>query len=72
MSELIYRGINYKFQKQNQQKDPVDKCGAKKAQSFNKLISIKPLQYYTYRGVSYTKTIVFDLQHQVLLDIDRQ
>lgn len=38
----------------------------------NKVILIRPIQYYTYRGVSYTKNLVFDTKTQLLLDIDRQ
>jgi len=76
MIKLIYRGIKYKSQSNQQTKKsvrfPADRCGTKKAQNFDKLISIKPIHYYTYRGVSYTKTVVFDLQHQILLDVDRQ
>ena len=78
MTKLIYRGINYKSQKQNKQtrkisdRVPSDKCGAKKKQNFDKLISIKPIHYYTYRGVSYTKSVVSDRYRQVLLNIERQ
>lgn len=78
MIELVYRGINYKSQRQKEQTQkiytltPSDKCGAKKSENLNRLISIKPLHYYTYRGVSYTKTVVSDSRKKILLDIDRQ
>ena len=38
----------------------------------NKIIQIKPIHYYTYRGVSYTKNLIFDTHTHSLLDIDRQ
>ena len=38
----------------------------------NKVILIRPIQYYTYRGVSYTKNLTFDIKTQFLIDIDRQ
>ena len=35
------------------------------------LILIRPIHYYTYRGVSYTKNLTFDNRSKNLLDIDR-
>lgn len=73
MSELVYRGINYKSQTPKIYTQTLsDKCDSTKSQNFDKLISIKPMHYYTYRGVSYTKTVVSDSQRKILLDIDRQ
>ena len=74
--KLIYRGIDYKSQTKDKQPKkfrptPVDKCGANKTKSLNRLISIEPV-YYTYRGVSYIKNIVSDTHERILLDIDRQ
>lgn len=76
--KLTYRGIDYKLQKtevESQQHDcevASDKYCLNNAQANKKIILIRPIHYYTYRGVSYTKNLVFDTQNQLLLDIDRQ
>ena len=49
-----------------------DKYRLSNAQDANKVILIRPVRYYTYRGVSYSKNLVFDTQTKLLLDIDRQ
>ena len=78
MTKLIYRGINYKFQKQNEQvkkpnfKVPVDQGGSQNISNSQRLISIRPMNYYTYRGVSYSKNLISDSHKQILLDIERQ
>ncbi|MEL6581470.1 MAG: hypothetical protein AAFQ14_17155 [Cyanobacteria bacterium J06621_12] len=78
MINLTYRGISYKSPLINQQLDlsepvtPVDRCGSQKAQTGDRLISITPMNYYTYRGVSYSKNLVADLHQGILLDIARQ
>ena len=71
MLKLTYRGINYKSQTTDIQ-TPVDKCGSKNDRDFDRLISIKPMHYYTYRGVSYIKTIISDRDKRILLALDRQ
>ncbi|MEL6494983.1 MAG: hypothetical protein AAFQ41_07645 [Cyanobacteria bacterium J06623_7] len=76
--KFTYRGVGYKSPIQDGQAKksvlpiPVDKCGAPRRQNFDRLISIVPLNYYTYRGVSYTKTLVSDTWERILLDIARQ
>ena len=61
--KLTYRGIDYKSQTKDKQPEkfpcptPLDKCGANKTKSLDRLISIEPV-YYTYRGVSYIKNFV--------------
>jgi len=77
MIKLIYRGINYRshqLDKQGKKSDlrvPVDRCGSRSPHS-PRLISIRPMYYYTYRGVSYTKNLISDSHKRILLDIDRQ
>ena len=51
---------------------PCRKADRQNDNSDNKVILVKPIHYYTYRGVSYTKNLVFDTQTRLLLDIDRQ
>ena len=75
--KLTYRGINYKSQlaeKAQQLNYAVasQKYSLDNAQTEKKVILIRPVHYYTYRGVSYTKNLVFDAQNKLLLDIDRQ
>lgn len=78
MNQLTYRGINYKSQtldiqpEQDRCSTPVDRCGSQKHQNLNRLIAIKPMHYYTYRGVSYLKTTIGDRERQLLLDLDRR
>ena len=71
--ELIYRGVNYQPQViQPQQLTVTNKYRLSNAPDSNKIILIKPIHYYTYRGVSYAKNLVFDTKTKLLLDIDRQ
>ncbi len=76
--KLTYRGINYKSEiteAENQSpktEAAFDKYRLGNAQDSNKIILIRPIHYYTYRGVSYTKNLIFDTQTKFLLDIDRQ
>ena len=83
--KLTYRGINYKAQKQETKSDSLENAiGESQAIGIpldqhltdniekNKVIQIKPIHYYAYRGVSYTKNLVFDGNTKVLLDIDRK
>lgn len=75
---LTYRGINYKSStaaaesKSLEQMVSFDKYRLSNAQDANKVILIRPVRYYTYRGVSYSKNLVFNTQTKLLLDIDRQ
>ena len=73
--KLIYRGIKYLSGKSNVTVQPAKPAIAQKyrlssSPDSNKVIIIRPIHYYTYRGVSYTKNSVFDTQTKVLLDID--
>ena len=76
--ELTYRGIDYKSQLASTEPQQHDRTVADEkrcldhAQTEKKIILIKPIHYYTYRGVSYTKNLVFDTQNKVLRTIDRQ
>lgn len=74
--KLIYRGINYESPKtESQQLEGnifLNKYRLGNAQDSNKIILIRPIHYYTYRGASYTKNLVFDHKTKLLLDIDRQ
>ena len=73
--KLIYRGIKYLSGKSNVTVQPpktiAQKYRLSSSPDSNKVIIIRPIHYYTYRGVSYTKNSVFDTQTKVLLDIDR-
>ncbi|MEM8718984.1 MAG: DUF4278 domain-containing protein [Cyanobacteria bacterium P01_G01_bin.39] len=77
---LIYRGIRYESQqaavsKKFQASVPdisLRKYRLSNAHDANKIILIRPMHYYTYRGVCYTKNLVFNSQTKLLLDIDRQ
>jgi hypothetical protein len=76
--KLTYRGIIYKLQKtdaephQHHYSVASNKYCLNNAQAENKVILIRPIHYFTYRGVSYTKNLVFDIRNKLLLDIDRQ
>lgn len=76
--KLTYRGINYQSQKTEVRPQQLQSAILLKqyhlanAQDANKIILIRPLHYYTYRGISYTKNFVFDTQTKLLLDIDHQ
>ena len=60
------------FAKQVLRTQPCRKAYRQDDNSDNKVILVKPIHYYTYRGVSYTKNLVFDTQTSLLLNIDRQ
>ena len=76
--KLTYRGIKYKSEISEAETQTLktgaafDKYRLGNAQDSNKVILIRPMHYYTYRGVSYTKNLVFDTQTKLLLNIDRQ
>ncbi|HEY9767494.1 MAG TPA: DUF4278 domain-containing protein [Coleofasciculaceae cyanobacterium] len=76
--KLTYRGINYQSQKievrpqQLQSAILLKKYCLANAQDANQNNLIRPIHYYTYRGVSYTKNLMFDTQTKLLLDIERQ
>ena len=66
--KLTYRGISYKFLNVENKSKPKVKAKTNTHQT----LRIRPLHYYTYRGVSYTKHLTFDGNTNILLDIDRQ
>ena len=76
--KLTYRGINYKSRKTAIDPKhlgggiPTTKYRLSNHQDSNKVILIRPIHYFTYRGVSYTKQLIFDNRTKFLLDIDRQ
>jgi|GEM_PF-2508021 len=76
--KLTYRGINYKSQKQEvnprelPSATPCSKYLVSNHQDSNKVILVRPIHYYTYRGVSYTKNLIFDSNTKLLLDLDHQ
>lgn len=77
--KLTYRGINYQAQKPENQSNLsecdaglLDKHLTKNLENSNRVIQIKPIYYYTYRGVSYTKNLFFDTDNQLLIDVDRK
>ena len=75
--KLIYRGIKYLSRKskvtvRSPKSAIAQKYRLSSSPDSNKVMLIRPIQYYTYRGVSYTKSLVFDTKTIVLLDLDRQ
>ncbi|MDJ0572601.1 MAG: DUF4278 domain-containing protein [Pleurocapsa sp. MO_192.B19] len=76
--KLTYRGINYQIHKTAVEPKQFDsainlaKYRISNHHDSNKVILIRPIHYYTYRGVSYTKHLIFDTKTELLLDINRQ
>lgn len=75
--KLTYRGVKYEIQQQEIQPEKLLAASLSKYlvsdhQDANKVILVRPINYYTYRGVSYTKNLVFDTNTKLLVDIDRQ
>ena len=82
--KLTYRGKNYQVQipevKPNLFDDAIvnlEKGMTTEKHSINsiehnKVIQVKPIHYYTYRGVSYTKNLIFDTHAKLLLNINRK
>ena len=75
--KLTYRGIKYQAPAADATTDniapgiPQDKKIQDKRPQNNKFILVRPIHYYTYRGVSYTKNLFFDNNTKNLLDTDR-
>ena len=80
--KLTYRGIKYQTPAPKKTTDNLataipqdnqiqDKKIPNKHPQENQLILVRPIHYYTYRGVSYTKNLFFDNNTKNLLDIDR-
>ena len=76
--KLTYRGIKYKSPKPEVEPKQTNlaiafsKYLVSNHQDGNKVILVRPIHYYTYRGVSYTKNLIFDNHTKLLLDVDRQ
>ena len=74
--KLTYRGRSYKAQKEVKTNLSENKIvleqHLKSSTEENKVIQIKPIHYYTYRGISYTKNLFFDSHSKLLLDIERK
>lgn len=76
MMKLTYRGIKYTSPTQvwnrSSSHDILHQHRLSHSRDSNVVILIRPQRYYNYRGISYTKTLVFDTKTQNLLNIDRQ
>lgn len=64
--KLTYRGVNYQSQATEVQSKQLD-CANPEAKyrlssdpNSHKIILIRPTHFYTYRGVSYTKNLIFN------------
>lgn len=67
--QLIYRGISYKnsFQAQKTPKvDYIRKYRLSEDYDSNKIAWVRPIRYYIYRGVSYTKSPMINATTQLL------
>ncbi len=67
--QLIYRGISYKniFQAQKTPKvDYIRKYRLSEDYDSNKIAWVRPIRYYIYRGVSYTKSPIINATTQLL------
>ena len=73
--KLTYRGINYtslSFQGKARTSFLIpQKYRLSLSQDSNVVILMKPVSYYTYRGVSYTKNPVFNTKTKLILACDR-
>ena len=67
--QLIYRGISYKnsFPAQKTPKvDYIRKYRLSEDYDSNKIAWVRPIRYYIYRGVSYTKSPMINATTQLL------
>lgn len=67
--QLTYRGIRYNPQSlaaQNIQLDCIRKYRLSEKCDANKIAWLQPINYYTYRGVSYTKRPLVNAKTQLL------
>ena len=67
--QLIYRGISYKnsFPAQKTPKvDYIRKYRLSENYDSNKIAWVRPIRYYIYRGVSYTKSPIINATTQLL------
>jgi hypothetical protein len=75
--KLTYRGITYNQEtpitsQQLESAVVIAKYRLGNEHDSNKLIFIKPIHYYTYRGVSYTKNLIFAAKTKLLVDTDQK
>ncbi len=76
--KLTYRGVSYQSQAtevQSKQLDSVSRWAKYRLSSdldSSEIILIRPIHFYTYRGVSYTKNFVYDTCTKILLSINQQ
>ena len=75
--KLIYRGINYQDRLQIQLEDSSNNqisfdYHLNRNTNNDRVIQVKPIYYYTYRGISYTKNLIVDPYAKLLLNIGRQ
>lgn len=69
MMKLTYRGINYKHQPAEikvKNTDTTYKYRLSYHPDSNKIVWVRKMHYYTYRGVSYTKYSVVNADTQIL------
>ena len=67
--QLTYRGISYKSSSQAQKTAKVDyirKYHLSENRDSNKIAWVRPIKYYIYRGVSYTKRPLVNAATQIL------
>ena len=73
--KLTYRGIDYtSLCSQSKARTSFvipQKYRLSRSQDSNVVILMKPVSYYTYRGVSYNKNPVFNTKTKLILDPDR-
>ena len=64
--KLTYRGVSYQSQaievkpEQLNSANPEAKYRLSSDPDSHKIILIRPIHFYTYRGVSYTKNLIFN------------
>jgi hypothetical protein len=69
--QLIYRGINYKTADcQTKSSNTERACQYNLAYDENaqELVWVRQIQYYTYRGVSYTKSPIVNAKARIISD----
>ena len=67
--QLTYRGISYNHSSQAQKTSKVEyMCKYRLSEDYdsNKIAWIRPIKYYIYRGVSYTKSPMINAKTQLL------
>lgn len=74
MIKLTYRGIEYtspiRVRDRSSSLGILRQPPPDRSYDLNVVILICSQRYYNYRGISYTKTLVFDTETLILLNID--